>query len=85
MPAAERAAFWTQVIRTDAALEPIRKSTKFLDLDAQLAPPIGRASPARSLITMTTLDRQAGGRRGRDGSSPQPETPAGRIAPAVAS
>ena len=34
MPEAERAQFWTQVVRTDAALEPIRKSKMFLELEA---------------------------------------------------
>jgi tetratricopeptide (TPR) repeat protein/tRNA A-37 threonylcarbamoyl transferase component Bud32 len=43
MPAPERAAFWAQIIRTDTALEPIRTSRKFLELDAR----VGRtASPA---------------------------------------
>ena len=45
MPEAERAQFWTQVIRGDAALEPIRKSKKFLELEAQVARTIGRRSP----------------------------------------
>jgi eukaryotic-like serine/threonine-protein kinase len=43
---AERAQFWTQLIRGDAALEPIRKSTKFLELEAQITRTIGRRSPA---------------------------------------
>jgi len=45
MPEAERARFWTQVIRADAVLEPIRKSRKFLELDAQFARTLGRGSP----------------------------------------
>jgi tetratricopeptide (TPR) repeat protein len=44
MPAAERAAFWTQVVQSDGALEPIRASRKFLDLDAQLARATGRVT-----------------------------------------
>jgi serine/threonine protein kinase/tetratricopeptide (TPR) repeat protein len=35
LPAPKRAAFWSQVIRTDTALGPIRTSQKFLHLDAQ--------------------------------------------------
>ena len=45
MPGPRRAAFWTQVVRTDAALEPIRKSKEFLELDAQFARTVGRAVP----------------------------------------
>jgi serine/threonine protein kinase/Tfp pilus assembly protein PilF len=37
LPEAERAEFWARVVRTDAALEPIRKSKRFLDLEAQVA------------------------------------------------
>jgi hypothetical protein len=44
MPEAERTRFWTQVIRSDAVLEPIRKSRKFLELNAQFARTLGRGS-----------------------------------------
>ncbi len=44
MPEAERAPFWAQLIRDDAALEPIRKSQRFLELEAQIAHTIGRRS-----------------------------------------
>jgi serine/threonine protein kinase/tetratricopeptide (TPR) repeat protein len=44
MPEAERAKFWSQVIRNDAALEPIRKSKMFLELEARAARTIGRGS-----------------------------------------
>jgi eukaryotic-like serine/threonine-protein kinase len=45
VPAAERATFWTQVVRTDGVLEPLRKSTKYLDLDVQFPRPIERGAP----------------------------------------
>ena len=45
LPEAERAPSWTQVIRGDAALEPIRKSKRFLELEAQITRTIGRRSP----------------------------------------
>ncbi|MGP0062492.1 MAG: protein kinase domain-containing protein [Isosphaeraceae bacterium] len=45
MPAPERSTFWSQVVRTDAVLDPIRKSTKFRDLDVQFVRPIDRKSP----------------------------------------
>ncbi len=50
LPNEERARFWTEVVRPDTALEPIRKSKKFLELEAQAtrspssAPPAGVAS-----------------------------------------
>jgi eukaryotic-like serine/threonine-protein kinase len=46
MPEAERAQFWTQVIKGDGALEPIRKSKKFLELEAQIVRTTGRGSVA---------------------------------------
>jgi tetratricopeptide (TPR) repeat protein/tRNA A-37 threonylcarbamoyl transferase component Bud32 len=45
-PAPERAAFWTQVIRSDDALGPIRSSRRFLELDAQVARRIGTGALA---------------------------------------
>jgi serine/threonine protein kinase/tetratricopeptide (TPR) repeat protein len=36
LPADERSRFWKQVVRADKALEPIRKSKKFLALEAQV-------------------------------------------------
>ncbi len=45
MPAPERTGFWTQVVQSDTALEPIRRSRKFVDLDAQLAHSTGRRAP----------------------------------------
>jgi tetratricopeptide (TPR) repeat protein len=36
MPVAERVTFWRQVIRPDNAIEPIRNSKRFLEIDAQL-------------------------------------------------
>jgi eukaryotic-like serine/threonine-protein kinase len=44
MPEAERSKFWTQVIRGDAALEPIRTTRKFLELEAQIVRTIGHRS-----------------------------------------
>ena len=44
MPEVERAPFWTQVIRGDSALEPIRKTRKFIELEAQFARMVGRRS-----------------------------------------
>jgi tetratricopeptide (TPR) repeat protein len=46
MPAPERSGFWSRVVQTDAALEPIRRSRTFLDLDAQLARSTGHLAPA---------------------------------------
>ncbi len=37
MPAPERAAFWAEVVRGDAALEPIRRSHRFHEFDARFA------------------------------------------------
>jgi len=37
LSAAERARFWRDVVSTDSALEPVRKSRKFLELDGRLA------------------------------------------------
>ena len=35
-PEAERAKFWADVIRTDAAIDPLRKSRKFRELDSRV-------------------------------------------------
>ncbi len=45
MPAPERAAFWAQVVRTDAALEPIRTAHPFLELDARFSRTASPAAP----------------------------------------
>lgn len=44
MPAPERAAFWTKVVRDDAALEPIRRSRRFHEFDTQFARTGGHAA-----------------------------------------
>lgn len=36
-PPGERARFWNEVVRTDPALEPVRRARKFLELDAGIA------------------------------------------------
>jgi tetratricopeptide (TPR) repeat protein len=43
-PAAERARFWTQLVRTDQALDPIREARRFRELDAWAASPAGAGS-----------------------------------------
>ena len=45
MPRTEASAFWLQVVRTDAALEPIRKAKAFLELDAEYAVTARRGAP----------------------------------------
>ncbi len=45
MPWDERVQFWKQVVATDPALEPIRKSRRFLEIGARVARPVGRLSP----------------------------------------
>ncbi len=85
MPAPERAAFWTQVVRTDNALEPIRTSHKFLDLDAQLRPYDRTRGSRRRAISMTSLQaNNAWAARPTSPFLPTPETTA-NAAPPVAS
>jgi serine/threonine protein kinase/tetratricopeptide (TPR) repeat protein len=36
LPQADRARFWTDVVRTDAAFEPIRRSTPYLNMDTRV-------------------------------------------------
>jgi tetratricopeptide (TPR) repeat protein/tRNA A-37 threonylcarbamoyl transferase component Bud32 len=45
MPAAERRSFWSQVIRPDTTLEPIRRSSTFQKLEAQYPRTIGLSPP----------------------------------------
>ena len=45
MPRAEGPDFWARVVRTDTALEPIRKAKAFLELDAEYAFTVRRAAP----------------------------------------
>ncbi len=49
LPTTERTPFWIQVVRTDSAIEPIRQSKAFLELDSQFSRTVGRsASPGDS-------------------------------------
>ncbi len=48
MPRAEGVTFWAQVVRTDTALEPIRKAKAFLELDAEYAATARRDAPGRA-------------------------------------
>jgi tetratricopeptide (TPR) repeat protein len=44
LPQPDRAKFWSQVVRTDGALDPLRRARKFIELDAQVSPPVGARS-----------------------------------------
>jgi eukaryotic-like serine/threonine-protein kinase len=44
VPDADRARFWSQVVRTDGALDPIRRARKYLELDARVATPANSRS-----------------------------------------
>jgi eukaryotic-like serine/threonine-protein kinase len=68
MPAPQRAAFWTQVVQTDAALEPIRTSRGFLKLDAQFA---SRSGPSQGGFRGEGL----GARKSSPSNPAEPERP----------
>jgi tetratricopeptide (TPR) repeat protein len=48
IPPEERVRFWTQVVRTDAALDPVRRARKYLELESSAGAPLTMPSNAGS-------------------------------------